>query len=89
MGHHPQAAGKGGPTVLSTAGGQLPCPHQRRVLWAPLLGAVSAGAFRSAYGTTYKHGRVPPGIGHHPQVVKDTYPWGACLGLSVTSARQR
>ena len=34
-------------------------------------------------------GRVLPGIGHHPQVVQDTYSWGVCSRLSVTHAGRR
>ena len=51
IGHHPQAAGKEEPPILSPAGGKHPCPHELRMLCAPLLGAVPARGFR---------------IGHHP-----------------------
>ena len=89
IGHHPQAwegsarhrapptsCGKGGTPVLSTAGGQLPCPLETACVVGPFAGRHACG-------------RVPPGAGHHPQVVHDILPWGARSGLSVTRARCR
>ena len=62
--------------MLSTAGGQLPCPLKTACVVGPFAGRHACG-------------RVPPGIGHHPQVVHDILPWGARSGLSVTRARCR
>ena len=41
------------PPFRGCCGGPRPCPR----------------GFRAAYGTTHKNGRVPPGIGDHPQAL--------------------
>ena len=62
--------------MLSTAGGQLPCPLKTACVVGPFAGRHACW-------------RVPPGAGHNPQVVHDILPWGARSGLSVTRARCR
>ena len=55
----------------------------------PLCGARPPHWLHPQVWPATKCWRVPPGIGHHPQVVHDILLWGARSGLSVTRAMCR
>ena len=55
----------------------------------PLCGARPPHWLHPQVWPATKCWRVPPGIGHHPQVVHDILLWGARSGLSVTRAMWR